>query len=565
MKKNILTSLLCLAGLTAFGQPLTLQTLQQTGGPQNDYAYRMVSDDQGNVYMTGIFAGMVDFDPGPGTTYLTASGNYNAFVLKLTSAGNLAWVKQIAGAGADSYGYGLTLDEQANVYLGGNFGGTVDLDPGAGTVSATTTVGGGSHGFIVKLNNSGNYIWSKTFGSSSGVQCRLNDLKYHAGHIYSTGYYIGPVDFDPGAGTAIDTASDQDAFLVDLDTSGTFTWFDPIGGIGDEAGTSIDFIGATTTLILAGTFTGNVDMDPSGVTHQLVSEGNSDIFIGRYSSQFGSWFWSAGIGGPGYDMVNQVAMTPTGEHILVGNFSDTVDFDPGAGVSQAICAGGMDGFVLKLSNVQTLDWVFTYGGSSFYDNALAVWLDGNNNIFVSGSYLGTSVDFDPGSGVSQLSEALGNSFIQKLSPSGQLQYVSVLGEGGIQTPRTIEVTGPDTILVFGSFEGTTDFQSGSGTNNLTSAGGSDMFLARYIYQPGVGLQESSPETWFIYPNPASDFIRISLPQNDQEQDYTITDISGKICMQGVLADGQTTLFIQPLAPGIYLLNYGHEVKRFVKQ
>ena len=54
-----------------------------------------VVDNSGNVYQVGSFTGTVDFDPGAGTTNLTAVGGQDAFVEKLDSTGKLLWVKTL--------------------------------------------------------------------------------------------------------------------------------------------------------------------------------------------------------------------------------------------------------------------------------------------------------------------------------------------------------------------------------------------------------------------------------------------------------------------------------------
>ncbi|HMI79437.1 MAG TPA: hypothetical protein VK484_11635, partial [Ferruginibacter sp.] len=48
-----------------------------------------------NIYVTGTFQAVVDFDPGPGVFSLTANGVADVFILKLTADGNFLWAKQI--------------------------------------------------------------------------------------------------------------------------------------------------------------------------------------------------------------------------------------------------------------------------------------------------------------------------------------------------------------------------------------------------------------------------------------------------------------------------------------
>jgi hypothetical protein len=46
-------------------------------------------DAPGNVYLAGVFGDSIDLDPGPDSFKLTTVGDYDAFVSKLDSAGNL--------------------------------------------------------------------------------------------------------------------------------------------------------------------------------------------------------------------------------------------------------------------------------------------------------------------------------------------------------------------------------------------------------------------------------------------------------------------------------------------
>jgi hypothetical protein len=63
-----------------------------------DHNARTVTDINGNVYTTGSFIDIVDFDPGPGVFNLTSSvGNYDIYVSKLDANGNFVWARQMGG------------------------------------------------------------------------------------------------------------------------------------------------------------------------------------------------------------------------------------------------------------------------------------------------------------------------------------------------------------------------------------------------------------------------------------------------------------------------------------
>jgi hypothetical protein len=167
-------------------------------------------DASGNIYTTGHFTETVDFDPGEGTANFTSEGARDVYVQKLDASGNFIWAKSFGGS-SDDFGNTITLDASGNVYTTGYFQVTADFDPGAGTVNLTSA--GSWDIFVQKLDASGNFIWAKSFGSSNtdeGASITLDA----SGNVYTTGYFYGTVDFDPGAGTAnLTSAGSWDIFI----------------------------------------------------------------------------------------------------------------------------------------------------------------------------------------------------------------------------------------------------------------------------------------------------------------------------------------------------------------
>src|SRR6185369_7755233 len=109
------------------------------GGASADQVADVALDFLSNSYVTGIFNGTVDFDPGPGTAELSGGRGY---VSKYTSAEKLVWAKPLIGQITP---FAVTVDKLGAVYLTGQFTGTVDFDPDpVGTYSLTASQDGGS-------------------------------------------------------------------------------------------------------------------------------------------------------------------------------------------------------------------------------------------------------------------------------------------------------------------------------------------------------------------------------------------------------------------------------------
>src|SRR5689334_19962732 len=83
----------------SFSQSPNWQWARAFAGMYDDRGYSIVTDVNGNIYSTGYFQGICDFDPGPGIYNLTSASGNDVYILKLNNSGNLVWVKQLNGMG----------------------------------------------------------------------------------------------------------------------------------------------------------------------------------------------------------------------------------------------------------------------------------------------------------------------------------------------------------------------------------------------------------------------------------------------------------------------------------
>src|SRR6266550_509584 len=148
---------------------------KQIGGSGDEQCNAIAVDGNGNVYITGIFLGTTDFDPGPGIYNITSSSSTDAFICKLNASGNFIWAKKF-GEGSSSLIFpypvisnAIALDDSGNVYTTGSFDGKADFDPGPGVFYLTPGLLGGAYTtdiFISKLDASGNFVWAKQLGGT---------------------------------------------------------------------------------------------------------------------------------------------------------------------------------------------------------------------------------------------------------------------------------------------------------------------------------------------------------------------------------------------------------------
>lgn len=372
--------------------------------------WSMNIDTIGNLYITGAFAGTVNFNPGLGTSNLTSNGSYDIFILKLNNDGDLLWAKSIGGPDID-YGQGVNIDLLGNVYVTGFFGGIVDFDPGNGTSNLTSN--GNEDIFILKLNNNGSLSWAKSMGGISqdkGFSIILDTFN----NIYTTGAFEGTVDFDPGNGVSNLTAigSSRDIFIQKLDNNGDLIWVKSIGGASSSSGHSIG-IDVFGDVYVAGHFDGTVDFDSgSGVTNQTAI-GPNNIFLLKLNDS-GTFSWVRTIIGAGGFNAPKLALDNIANVYLTCHYWGSADFDPGSGVANLTAVGDADIFIQKLDLNGDFVWAQSIGGP-FIENSSGISLDKLNNIYLTGSFADTA-DLNPGLGIDNfISNGASDVFTIKLS------------------------------------------------------------------------------------------------------------------------------------------------------
>lgn len=351
----------------------------------------------GSSVLTGTMRGIVDFDPGPSVSNLTASGA-DVFVWKLSSDGALIWARRAGSTGSDD-GFGIDLDASGSVAVAGSFVGTVDFDPSAGVSSLTAA--GSTDIFVWKLNSAGNLVWANRAGRSGGDAVGRSLAYDSLGNLLITGWFSsGDVDFDPGASTVNLTASGIDAFVWKLSPAGGLVWARNVGASLSDRGFGI-VVDADDNVITTGSFSGTTDFDPGGAVAILTANGiGADIFVWKLTSD-GNYAWAKGAGSANnLDQGLALAVDGSGSVVVTGDFFGTVDFDPGTETTNLTSGGNTDAFVWKLSNAGNLVFVEKIGSTNG-DSGRGVTVDASGNIRATGYFVGTA-DFAPGTSTQSL-------------------------------------------------------------------------------------------------------------------------------------------------------------------
>ena len=320
-----------------------------------------------------------------------------------------------------------------------------------------------------------NFEWARQMASSQGNAIAV-DASYH---VYTTGPFGGTVDFDPGPGMEMITdLGDGDFFIQKLDSAGDFIWAKGIGGTGVDASIAIA-IDPGGDIIISGVFEDTVDFDPGPGYYPLVSEGNFDVFVLKLDPS-GNFLWAKSWGGIFQDFSWDLSVDDSSNILVIGTFSDTVDFDPGPGVLQKVSRGKRDIFVQKLDGSGNLKWSATMGGPG-NETGYTIETDSMGNVYTTGGFEWFA-DFDPGPAIRNL-YAIGTGddvFIQKMDAGGNYLWAKRIGNGNSDTGYNLAVDQQGNIFVSGSFttsfQDSLDFDPGPGKYLMYAQGGRDMFL-----------------------------------------------------------------------------------------
>lgn len=379
------------------------------GGPGEDHAGSIATDNSGNLYIVGIFYETVDFDPGSGITNLTTTDR-DVYILKLNTDGDLLWVRSIEGNGYNDHGISIAVDESGNNYIKGYFEFTVDFDPGIGTYFLTAGAFTHPECFILKLDTDGDFLWVKAMGGYSFNNSNSIAVDQFE-NVYTISHFHEPTDLDPGAATYnVVSEGYSDINIQKLDINGDFVWGKAFGGpyLDYSHGITVDASGNVYT---TGIFFETVDFDAGDGVYELTSQGERDVFVQKLSTN-GDFLWTISFGGVSGDTGHSIIADAAGNVYTSGTYYYTVDFDPGDGIYNLTALPHVpNAFIQKLDTHGEFQWTTTFNGSS---SSFSVAVDPSGGVYTTGNFSGT-VDFDPPTGDNTVSAStVFDSYISKV-------------------------------------------------------------------------------------------------------------------------------------------------------
>ncbi len=328
----------------ADGATGAFQWAKSLGGTGLEQGLGLAVSDAGDVYVTGMFTGTVDFDPAIGTAHeLTAAGSaglQDGYVWKLNSQGDFVWARQF---GADLYdsGHRVALGHDGSVYAVGHFRGTVDFGSPTNPLPLTVPASGTTNTYFAKLDElTGESLWVRQMSGESNGAARVATDEF--GNTYVAGDFDGSVTIGDGPTPLSEGGSD--GYISKWDSGGNVLWAETVAGGPGEAYVHNLRLDAQGAPMLAMHFSGSADFDPGIGTASLTSVDDNDGAMLRLDTN-GNFTSVRRFSGPGDTQAFSVDEDSLGNVYVTGLFQGSVSLP----TSDALTRSGNGIFFNKIA------------------------------------------------------------------------------------------------------------------------------------------------------------------------------------------------------------------------
>ncbi|RAV98516.1 NHL repeat-containing protein [Pseudochryseolinea flava] len=425
--------------------------LKKIGGTGDDYISASITDDKGNLYVTGAFNGTASF----GKSDLTSLGGVDAYVAKYNTNGDLIWVVPIAGT-QYSYGRALTFDKAGNVCVVGDFNGTVNV---AGT---NLTAFGQYNTFIVRVTLAGVLVSAIRDGigtansGSSGLTWPRAVTFDSDGNMYMAGSFYYEAKFG-NLSVIGDPDMDGQMFVVKYNPDGSAAWVQKSSAGANASGIAVS--PSSALVYVTGTLYGKSSF---GAT-ELTSKGEGDVLLVGYQIENGAVNSAQNFGGTGGDGATDIAFDQYGQIFLVGYFTGQATFG-----KYTLDAGAYnDMFLFRVGNGGYY-WTKQLKGYAMANDLMI----NNNGIYVTG-WFSNKVTFGSTDVTSRGSL---DAFAMKYSLGGTVQWYGTAGGTGNDRGESVATDALGNVFMSGDFQSTIHY----GEKNVASAGATDAMMVKYV-------------------------------------------------------------------------------------
>ncbi len=344
------------------------------GGTDWDWGNGIAVDGDGNAYVTGETKSS-DF-PTYNAYDDDLSGSRDAFVTKLSAAGNALLYSTYLGGDSKEGGIAIAVDGEGNAHVTGY---TKSLDFPLENPFQNKH-GDGDDAFVTKFSADGSaLVYSTYLGGRDGDHG--NDITVDAaGNAYVTGYTESANFPRVGSYQIVHGGGSSDVFVAKINGNVVF-YSTFLGHDGGEWGEGIAVDGVGNAYVTGVTSSSDF---PILNAYQRKRAGGNDAFVAKFNFAGNALFYSTFLGGSGNDGGIGIGVDNDGNAYVAG-YTDSTNFPNTLNAYQGTNGGNLDVFFAELNATGNALLYSTYLGGSGNDESSGIAVNGEGSAYLTGT------------------------------------------------------------------------------------------------------------------------------------------------------------------------------------
>lgn len=445
-----------------------------SGSSQFDYSTDIKTDISGNIFMTGIFSGSMNFDSAGITKTLNTTGSRDLFLVKYNCKRVYQWAIRVGGTSNEGGSFAqirIKTDNSSNVYFTGTFLTTATFTSTNG-ISQNKTSNGAEDMFFAKYNTNGVLQWVVQAGGTGSDESGDVSID-NSGNPYFTGIFSSTCTFNTITGLPANliSAGSQDMFIAKYDINGNRQWINSAGGAAQDIGVSLS-VSNTGDVYVSGNYSCCVGGTCSFGTITISNTSSWGAYLAKANNS-GNWLWVNCLGAAAAEAGSDVLVDNLGQVYFLGHFNGSTSISSQSpGSSTSISTNGLFDVFLGCFDLNgVVVWTRTFGGTG-NDYGWNLTYDPLSTSIIAVGDFSTSVNFGPTTKSSSGNTDVYITWINR--NTGIVQKVVTGGGTGIEDAFACDLTIDNKVLVSGLFQNTATFNPYS----ITTYGAEDAFMAK---------------------------------------------------------------------------------------
>ncbi len=514
---TLIFSLIVSTEVIAQSIDISLVSQLTIGGDNFDAATNILKLSDGGYLVGGISDSNIS-----GEKTDSCRGDFDYWVIKLDAQFNEVWQRTFGGDSLDGLNSMLQTSD-GNILVGGTSRSQTSGDKTAQSKGITDM-------WVIKIDANGNEIWQKTYGGDSHEKLR-DIVELANGRLLFSGHSDSEISGDKTA----QPKGSIDYWLVVTDSIGNVLFDKCYGGDDVDAINDASLLPNGNILL-----TGNTTSPLSGdKTEELY--GYINIWLVCLDSTNWSVVWDKTIGGNTFDIKARTEVLDNRIYTAVISQSDS------GGTKSENSRGDSDYWITCLDINGNVMWDKTIGGVA-KEEGIAITKTSSGNLLIGGISRSNS-SFEK----EENSKGDYDLWPVCIDTNGNIKWQKTIGGSLSDGMQAVLEISPSNYILCGNSESTI-----SGDKTDISRGWFDYWIVEV--SSSVGISETGTLELTMFPNPAFEELRISIPASvDENYTLLLSDNNGKVIINQALRGGSNEINLGDLSQGVYTVSVLDEI------